>query len=253
MKLLSLYWNCYYGVVFRFSLPSTGGSTESRATNSASAGEFVEASNFDKSKLTVTRIDRDGFIVSYKNDTRLFIESGEYLWTLRTYKGKYSRSVLVKISQTMLAMKNAVSELVGQPVYFSTNAEAESIALFTESVTNTANEKCLNVLDHGTPKLIPLGELNQHTGAFKAILKAGKIITQNNALVWRFSIVEGKISQPLPGSELQFTIAREPTLKFFKQQILFLLRSAIFIKIWYIYICIINYYSLLYIIYSSEV
>ena len=175
------------------------GEEEERAQD-AKGAYIAEKSNFDLSKLSLLKCDEDTYTLTYNNDSRFFLKSGQYMGDIITYEAKFSSSILTKKGDVVEAVRVQAEKLLGKKCTLKFYGKNESVcaAFFPEVVRNNDSQRCLNVLEDGTPELIPLSDLSSKSGCFTVILKSGKIVkTKGKEFTWRMTVVEGEL-KPLP-------------------------------------------------------
>ncbi|XP_067943766.1 uncharacterized protein [Watersipora subatra] len=184
-----------------------------------SKGAFIENKlHFLASELTICQIDANNFTISYKNDTRVFIKSGEYTGRLQTFPSKYSHSILIKKGEVLEHIRNCIEKLLGKnkKLKFFGKTESTCMSVFPITVENSDKAKCLNVSDNGVPKLIPLADLDQKTGIFEVVLQSGKIVKKSkHEYEWKVYIVEARLKDLPAGSEGYFRVCNVPKIRFF--------------------------------------
>lgn len=202
-------------------------SSESDQSSSSSEDEGEEdvkgtclnqLQDFNPSKLELIKSGDDCYTLSYENDTRFYVKSGQFIGDFTLYDSKFSKSILLKKGELLEAVREKIEKMLGKKskVSFYGKNESSCASFFMETVRNADKKKCLNAMENGTPRLIPVEELDEKTGCLTAVLRSGKIVKrQKHEFNWKLSITE-ILLDPVPKEyEGYFKVAKKPRISFF--------------------------------------
>lgn len=205
------------------SVTSSSSKSDDSTSSSDESGEELQGTcilspeDFNPKKLELIKSADDCFTLSYNNDTRFYLKSGEFMGEIILYNSKFSKSVLLKKGDLLENVKTKIESLLGKKckVTFYAKNDSACASFFAETVKNEHKQKCLHVLENKIPKLLPLEDLEEKSGCITAILKSGKIIKQKKyEYAWKLVIVEMEIN-PLPkGFEGYFKVVKKPKISF---------------------------------------
>ena len=177
---------------------------------------------FDENLLAVITETKDKKYVIYNNDKRLHLQSEPTIGQIQIYPSKYKNgnpSILVnKGTNTLIdKVKNAIAVKADEPIGFYSKENSEVIYPFLDTVFNSNKEKCVNAVEQGQAKLIPVADLDKKICSFTAILKVGplKRSKQTDELAWGFTATELIICD-VPVDYTYCKVLSEPKLKFAK-------------------------------------
>lgn len=179
---------------------------------------LVHPTQFNPDCLVVVTAAGDKKTVLYNNDFRLYIKSDIYTGFTRTYKTESTNSVriLVQISEIMRTIRDEISKKAGTRTSFYARDDAAFVGCYLDTVMNSEGVKCVNAVDKGTQKLLPIDELHNKQCSFYCILQSRSLkrSEKTDLLNWSLSVSEINIfdaprdysaSEPVAtGSKIKF-------------------------------------------------
>lgn len=149
--------------------------------------------------------------------------------TISLYKTKFGTDknprILIKKGILLENIRQALSNQLGVPLTFYSREDSEVIGCFMDTVMNEKSIRCINAIDNGVERLLPLTKLENRACSFYAILRSRNIkkSEQTGALTWSLTVSEMNISKLPPNFSYSDSVTHsKPKLKFCKSDFMVL-------------------------------
>lgn len=153
----------------------------------------------DASKIVIVKSKDNQYEVSYNGDKRIIMQSAKFVGDIQTYEGKFSRSILIRKSDVMNTLKEAVQRQLGKKavVSFYGNPNSDCFSVFAKTVKKDG-QNAIPVVNRGEEQVIPLTDLE----TLSPVTMDGLLLSQhlvkekNHQYLWKLNLISLRVDDP---------------------------------------------------------